>query len=84
MPALLATPLAKAAAITLIGALLMGGTAWLLRDQFAEGKKAGAAGVTNAVQHETIKAQDGARRDREEADEKVNSTPYDDRVDSLR
>ena len=84
MPAFLASPLAKAGAITLIAALLMGGAAWLLRDQFAEGKKAGAAGVTNAVQQETIKAQDGARRDREEADEKVHSTPYDDRVDGLR
>ncbi len=84
MLAFLSTPLAQAAAITLVAALLMGGTAWLLRDEFAEGKKAGAADVTTTMQHETIKAQDGARRDREEADEKVNSTPYDDRVDGLR
>lgn len=32
------------------------GTAWLLRDQFSEGKKAGAAAVTTTVQQETIKA----------------------------
>ena len=49
MPALLATPLAKAAAITLVAALLMGGTAWLLRDQFAEGKKAGIPNVQFAT-----------------------------------
>lgn len=84
LPAILFTPAAKAIGISLVALLLIGGTAWVLRDQFAEGKKAGAAGVTNAVQHETIKAQDGARRDREEADEKVHSTPYDDRVDGLR
>lgn len=84
MPAFLATPIARAGAITLVAALLMGAAAWLLRDQFAEGKKAGAAAVTTTVQQETIKAQDGARRDREEADEKVHSTPYDDRVDVLR
>lgn len=56
MSAFLATPLAKAAAITLVAALLVGAAAWLLRDQFAEGKKAGAATVTTTVQHETIKA----------------------------
>ena len=84
MPPFLMTPVAKAIALTSIAFLLMGGVAWVLRDQFAEGKKAGAAAVTNAVQHETIKAHDGARRDREEADEKVHSTPYDDRVDGLR
>ncbi|WP_289296262.1 hypothetical protein [uncultured Reyranella sp.] len=84
LPPILATPIAKAVGLSAVALILMGLVAWVLRDQFAEGKKAGAAGVTNAVQHETIKAQDGARRDREEADEKVHSTPYDDRVDGLR
>jgi hypothetical protein len=60
------------------------GTAWPLCDQFSEGNKAGAAAVTTTVQQETIKAQENARREKEQIDEKVRSTPYDDRVDGLR
>ena len=84
LPAFLTTPAAKAVAVTLLAVALMAGTAWLLRDQFSEGKKAGAAAVTTTVQQETIKAQENARREKEQIDEKVRSTPYDDRVDGLR
>lgn len=83
MPALLATPLAKAAAITLIAALLMGGTAWLLRDQFAEGKKAGTAGVTNAVQTQTLDTLRKAQERKDYVDDEVSKTPYKDAVDRL-
>lgn len=83
MPAFLATPLAKAAAITLIAALLMGTGAWLLRDQFAEGKKAGAAGVTNAVQSETLNTVRKAQERKDQVDDEVSKTPYKDAVDRL-
>lgn len=83
MPAFLATPLAKAAAITLIAALLMGGAAWLLRDQFAEGKKAGTAEVTNAVQSETLDTLRKAQERKDQVDDEVSRTPYKDAVDRL-
>jgi hypothetical protein len=83
MPAFLATPLAKAAAITLIAALLMGTAAWLLRDQFTEGKKAGAAGVTNAVQTETLDTLRKAQERKDHVDDEVSRTPYKDAVDRL-
>ncbi len=83
MPAFLATPLAKAAAITLIAAVLMGTAAWLLRDQFAEGKKAGAAGVTNAVQTETLDTLRKAQERKDHVDDEVSRTPYKDAVDRL-
>jgi hypothetical protein len=83
MPAFLATPLAKAAAITLIAALVMGTAAWLLRDQFAEGKKAGAAGVTNAVQTETLDTLRKAQERKDHVDDEVSRTPYKDAVDRL-
>lgn len=83
MPAFFATPIAKAAAVTLIAALLMGGTAWLLRDQFAEGKKAGAAGVTNAVQTKTLDTLRRAQERKDQVDDEVSLTPYKDAVDRL-
>ncbi len=83
MPAFLATPLAKAGAITLIAALLMGAAAWLLRDRFAEGKKAGAAGVTNAVQTETLDTLRKAQERKDHVDDEVSKTPYKDAVDRL-
>ncbi len=60
-------------------ALLIG--AWLI---YAKGEKAGASGVTNAVQTETIRKMDAARKSKEQTDEEVRRTPYDDRVDGLR
>jgi len=89
LPAVLTTPAAKAVAITLLAVALMAvalmaGTAWLLRDQFSEGNKAAAAAVTTTVQQETIKAQENARREKEQIEEEVRSTPYDDRVDGPR
>lgn len=83
MPAFLATPLAKAAAITLIAAVLMGTAAWLLRDQFAEGKKAGAADVTNAVQTETLDTLRKAQERKDHVDDEVSRAPYKDAVDRL-
>ncbi|WP_425065636.1 hypothetical protein [Reyranella sp.] len=83
MPAFLASPLAKVGAITLIAALLMGAAAWLLRDQFAEGKKAGAAAVTNAVQSETLNTVRKAQERKDQVDDEVSKTPYKDAVDRL-
>ena len=56
---------------------------WVLRDEFAKGHRAGAAGVTGAVQTETIRAVEGARQEKEKAREEVRKTPYDRRVDEL-
>ncbi len=51
---------------------------------YGKGEKAGAAGVTNAVQTDAIKKQDAARISKEKTDEEVRNTPYDKRVDGLR
>lgn len=83
LPAFLASPLAKAGAITLVAALVMGGTAWLLRDQFAEGKKAGAAEITNAVQTETVNTIRKAQERKDHVDDEVRKTPYKEAVDQL-
>lgn len=79
-----AKPAVRYGLIAIAVLILIAGTAWTLRNQFSEGKKAGAAAVTTTVQLETIKAQENARREKEQIDEKVRSTPYDDRVDGLR
>lgn len=84
LPPFLATPLAKVVSVSLIALVLIGGTAWLLRSEFSKGRKAGEAGVTSAVQTETIRQVEGARQQKEKADEEVRRTPYDDRVDGLR
>jgi hypothetical protein len=49
-----------------------------------EGKKAGAAEVTGAVQTETIKKLDEARTDKAKSDEKIRNTPIDGVIDGLR
>lgn len=64
--------------------MLIGGTAWVLRSEFNKGQAAGRAGVATTVQQEAIRAQEKARREKEEIDEKVRSTPYDVRIDGLR
>lgn len=79
-----AKPAVKYAAIGLAVLALIGATAWVLRSEFNKGRKAGEAGVTSAVQTETIRRVDGARQQKEKADEEVRRTPYDDRVDGLR
>jgi len=70
----------KLVAAGLIILVLLG----LLIYVYNKGEKAGAAGVTNAVQSDTIKKQDAARISKEKTDEEVRNTPYLDRVDGLR
>lgn len=59
------------------------GSRSLLRDQFAEGKKAGAAEVTNAVQDETLNTLRKAQEPKGQVDDEVSKTPYKDTVDRL-
>ena len=49
-----------------------------------DGKKAGAAEVAGAVQTETIKKLDEARKEKAKADEKVRNAPIDGVIDGLR
>ncbi|MBR2813492.1 MAG: hypothetical protein IKE60_02495 [Reyranella sp.] len=84
LPTFLTTPLAKGIAVSLVALILIGGTVWVLRSEFSKGQKAGAAGVSSAVQTETIRKVDDSRKAKEKADEEVRRTPYDDRVDGLR
>ena len=51
---------------------------------YNKGEKAGAAGVTNAVQADTIKKREDARISKEKTDAEVLSIPYNERVDGLR
>lgn len=80
----LAKPAVKYAAIGLAVLVLIGATAWVLRSEFNKGRKAGEAGVTSAVQTETIRQVDDSRKAKEKADAEVRRTPYEDRVDGLR
>lgn len=49
-----------------------------------DGKKAGAAEVTTAVQGETIKQTEKARQDKEKANEAIRDKPLDAVIDGLR
>jgi hypothetical protein len=51
---------------------------------YLKGERAGSSGVINAVQSESLKKLDAARKSKERTDEEVRRTPYDDRVDGLR
>ena len=51
---------------------------------YHEGETAGEASVTAAVEHATTKAIEGARTDKEKADEKVRTDPPDAVIDSTR
>lgn len=82
--AFFAKPLGKAVAITALMALIVGAVAWYIRDVREDGKKAGAAGVTNAVQQKTIETQEKSRVEREKTDADVRSVPFGTRVDELR
>lgn len=79
----LAKPAVKYGLLGAVAVALAGIVVWVLRDEFAKGHRAGAAGVTGAVQTETIRAVEGARQEREKAREEVRKTPYDRRVDEL-
>lgn len=82
--AILAKPAVKYGLIALAVVILIGGTLLIVRNIYSKGEKAGEAGVTSAVQTETIRKVDDARKAKEKADEEVRRTPYDDRVDGLR
>lgn len=84
MPAFLAKPAVKYAAIGIAILLLIGGTLYAVNRIYSKGETAGASVVTNAVQTETIKKIEDARQSKEKTDEEVRRTPYDDRVDGLR
>lgn len=84
LAAWLARPAVKYAAIGLAVLVLIGGTLIVVGNIYGKGRKAGEAGVTSAVQTETIRQIEGARKEKEKADEEVRRTPYDDRVDGLR
>lgn len=79
-----AKPAVKFGAIALVALALVGGTVWVLRGEFSKGEKAGAAGVTNAVQTETIRRTNEALQDKERANEKARDTPIDSVIDGLR
>ena len=51
---------------------------------YLKGERAGSSGVINAVQSESLKKLDAARKSKERTDEEVRRTPYDDRVDGMR
>lgn len=80
----LAKPAVKYGLIAAAVLILIGGTLLIVRNIYSKGEKAGEAGVNSAVQTETIRKVDDARKAKEKADEEVRSTPYDDRVDGLR
>lgn len=69
----------KLIAIAAIVVLGLGAVAFI----YTKGEKAGSASVTNAVQQKTIEEIDKARKSREQTDEKVRHTPYNDLVDGL-
>lgn len=81
--AFLSKPLVKVGLATLAFALIVGVTAWYIRDVREDGKKAGAAEITNAVQSKTIETQEKSRVEREKTDADVRSVPYRDRLDEL-
>jgi len=83
MGALFAKPLVKYGAIGVGLLLLVIGTLLVVNRIYSKGETAGASGVTNAVQSETIKHIEDARQSKEKTDEEVRRTPYDDRVDGL-
>lgn len=80
----LAKPAVKYGLIVAAVLILIGGTLLIVRNIYSKGEKAGEAGVTSAVQTETIRKVDDARKAKEKADDEVRRTPYDDRVDGLR
>jgi uncharacterized membrane-anchored protein len=79
-----AKPAVKYGAIGLVVVALIAGTLLAVNRIYGKGETAGASSVTNAVQTETIKKLDAARKSKERTDEEVRRTPYDDRVDGLR
>lgn len=80
----LAKPAVKYGAIVLAVAGLVIGTGLVINHIYRKGETAGAGAVTGAVQKKTIETIDSGRKDKEAADEKTRTTPFDERVDGLR
>lgn len=74
----------KAVILTVFAAAIIIGVLAVVNHIYRKGESAGASGVTNAVQTETIKKLDEARKSKEATDEEVRRTPFDDRADGLR
>lgn len=51
---------------------------------YHRGEAAGSSSVTSAVERKAVETIDKARKTKEQADEDVRRTPYDDRADGLR
>lgn len=79
-----AKPAVKYGGLALLALLLVGGTLLAVRAIYSKGATAGGNEVTTQVQSETIHRLDDARTRKEQADDEVRRTPYDDRVDGLR
>lgn len=85
IPAFLAKPAFKygAMALAVVGLIVV--VVLYIDGVRRDGKKAGAAEVTGAVQTETIKKLDEARKEKARTDEKNRNTPIDELIDrSLR
>lgn len=82
--AFLAKPLVKYGLIALVVVGLVVGTGLVINHIYKKGETAGAGAVTGAVQKKTIETIDSGRKDKEAADEKTLTTPFNDRVDGLR
>lgn len=84
IPAFLARPAVKYAAIGLAVLALIGGTLVVVNRIYSKGERAGKADVIKDVQTETIKTLKDARESKERTDEEVRKTPYDDKVEGLK
>lgn len=82
--AFLGKPLFKYGALAIAVLLLVVGVVLYIDGVRRDGRKAGAAEVTGAVQTETIKKTEAARKEKAQTDEKVRTTPIDGVIDGLR
>lgn len=65
-------------------ALLVIGVLWAVGLIYVKGEKAGAGAVTSAVQADTIRKTEEARKQKERANEAVRDKPLDAVIDGLR
>jgi len=84
MATFFARPLIKYGAIALGLVLLVAGVLFYIDGVRRDGKKAGAAAVTTAVQAEGVKKQEEARQDKTKAEEVVRNKPIDDVIEGLK
>ncbi len=64
--------------------LVIAGVLGVVNHIYTKGEKAGASGVTTAVQGETIKQTEKARQDKEKVNEAIRDKPLDAVIDGLR